>query len=185
MDIKKLNPWNWFSREEPAEGSHPVATSQNAVALHPTDALAQFHKEFDHSFAKLFRSFGMGPLVAWPGAVAAGDWRPSIDVVSNDKDYIVSVEVPGSNANDVRLEVTPDGALIVSGEKRQETNSNNGGIHRIERSYGAFQRVLSLPEDVDRDAIDARFQDGVLTITCPKTAMATAPDRKIDIRKAA
>jgi len=185
MDIKKLNPWNWFSREEPAGETLPVTTSHNAVALHPADALTRFHQELDQSFANLFRSFGKGPLAAWPGAAGANTWRPSVDVVSHDKDYVVSVEVPGADAKDVHLEVTPDGALIVSGEKRQETSSKDGGVHRIERSYGAFRRVLSLPDDVDRDAIDARFKDGVLTITCPKTAVATAPGRKIDIRRAA
>ena len=58
-------------------------------------------------------------------------------------------------------------------------------VRLTQRHAGAFRRVLSLPDDVDRDAIDARFKDGVLTITCPKTAVATVPGRKIDIRKAA
>jgi HSP20 family protein len=185
MDIKKLNPWNWFSREEAARDNLPVTTSQNAVAPYPADALTRFHQELDRSFANLFRSFGMGPLTAWPEVADAGTWRPSVDVVSRDKDYVVSVEVPGADARDVHLEVTPDGALIVSGEKRREIKSEDGGVHRIERSYGTFRRVLSLPDDVDRDAIDARFKDGVLTITCPKDAVATVPGRNIDIRKAA
>jgi HSP20 family protein len=184
MDIKKLNPWNWFSHEEPDCNTLPVTTSRTTVAPRPADALTRFHQELDQSFTNLFRSLGTSAFGPWPDQAGAV-WRPVVDVVSRDRDYVVSVEVPGADAKDVQLEVTPDGALIVSGEKRQEASSNDGGVHRIERSYGAFRRVLSLPDDVDRDAIDARFRDGVLTITCPKTAMATSPGRKIDIRKAA
>ena len=85
----------------------------------------------------------------------------------------------------MKLELTPDGALIVRGEKKQEKEQKDKNFYRSERSYGSFQRTLSLPEDASRDNIDASFKNGVLTITCPRKAVAQTPTKRIDIKRAA
>lgn len=64
--------------------------------------------------------------------------------------------------------------LMVRGEKRQEQEKKEGGFHRVERSYGSFQRALNLPDDANQDAIKASFKNGVLTITMDKRE-ASAP----------
>ncbi len=81
--------------------------------------------------------------------------------------------------------VTHDGQLIIRGEKKQEKEQKDKNFYRTERSYGSFQRTLSLPEDAAKDIIDASFKNGVLTITCPRRAVAQTPAKRIEIKKAA
>lgn len=186
MDIKKLNPWNWFGHEEP---TNLPAVRHDRQAASPGDALMQLQSEMDRAFAGLIRSFGLpGPSVWNSSLSGTGDpiLRPHVDVVSGDREYKITVEVPGVDERDVKLELSADGALVISGEKRRDHEEASGQFHRIERSYSAFRRILSLPDDVDRDQVDAQFKNGVLTITCPRIeAAAAGPVRQIDIRKVA
>jgi len=178
MDIKKLNPWNWFSRED----NQLPATAQ---MLNQSDALVQLHQDLDRTFNNMLRSFGFPPAAMWQEATPTSVLRPHVDVVSGDKEYVVTVEVPGVEEKDVKLELSPDGALVISGQKRQQLENTDRNVHRIERSYGAFRRVLSLPEDADRESLDACFKNGVLTITCPRRAALATPAKQIEIKKVA
>src|SRR5262249_44792242 len=78
-------------------------------------------------------------------------------------------------------DVSPDGMLTISGEKRQENTDNRKNAYCTECSYGAFERTLSLPDDVDRDNIDANFKNGVLTVTCPRLESSQSSHRQIPI----
>ncbi len=176
MDIKKLNPWNWLRHED---GSLPPPARD--LAPGPHDALLQLHQDFERSFLNLARSFGMG----WPQLDMAQPLWPRLDIMTKDNEYVIAVEVPGVDEKDVILEVLPDGRLTVRGEKRSETHAGTHANTRIERSYGAFRRVLALPEDADPDAVSACFRNGVLTITCPRKAQAQTPARQIEIQKVA
>ena len=73
---------------------------------------------------------------------------------------------------------TKDNTLTIRGEKRQEKEEKAKDYYRIERSYGSFQRVLSLPEDVDQDTIKATFKNGVLTVTMPRKAVTGGAEVK-------
>jgi HSP20 family protein len=123
--------------------------------------------------------------MAWPYAEAARPLWPSLDILTEDKEYIITVEVPGVDEKDVKLEVSADGTLTVSGEKHKEVHKGLFGNANLERSYGAFTRVLSLPDDADHDAVTAFFRNGVLTITCPRQVEAREPARRIEIQKVA
>jgi len=68
------------------------------------------------------------------------------------------------------------------GEKKQDVRSEEKGCYRLERAYGAFLRTVPLPEDIDVDGIDARFDKGVLTVRLPRTGTARSTARKIEIR---
>ena len=83
------------------------------------------------------------------------------------------MEVPGVEEKDIHITLDND-VLLVRGEKRQEQESKDGGFHRVERSYGSFQRALNLPTDANQDTIKAAFKNGVLTITMEKRE-ASAP----------
>ena len=176
MDVKKLNPWNWFRHEEQRL---PAVTNDRYANSY--DSLLQLHRDFERSFQNLARSFDM----AWPRTDIAQPVWPSLDIATKDKEYVITVEVPGVDEKDVKLEVTPDGTLTVSGEKHKETHKGILGTARVERSYGIFRRVLSLPDDADRDAVTAFFRNGVLTITCPRRVEAKEPARQIEIQKVA
>jgi HSP20 family protein len=110
--------------------------------------------------------------------------RPNIDVASTDKEYVITVEVPGVDEKDVKLELTGDGTLIIQGEKKHEKEQTDKNFHRVERSYGSFRRTLSLPEDASQENIQASFKNGVLTVTVPRKVVAQAPTKRIEIKKA-
>jgi HSP20 family protein len=102
-------------------------------------------------------------------------------VKENDKNYQVTAELPGMDENDI--EVTLDNnALTISGEKKQETEDKGQNYYRMERSYGSFQRSISLPPGIESDNIDANFNKGILTITLPKTTEAQQHTKRIPVK---
>jgi HSP20 family protein len=121
----------------------------------------------------------MGPH-AFP--VLAKEWlKPSLDLAATEKEYTISLELPGVESNEVRLEIIND-TLKISGEKRQEKEEKEKDFYRLERSYGSFQRILSLPEDADQDNVNAVFRNGVMTITIPRKSAPEAQARQIEIK---
>ena len=91
---------------------------------------------------------------------------PAIDVTENENEYAVTAELPGVRREDVNVEVQ-EGVLSIHGEKRCEEKGAKG--RWIERSYGSFHRSFSLPSDAATDRVEAKFKDGVLTITIPRS----------------
>jgi HSP20 family protein len=105
---------------------------------------------------------------------------PALEMTEKDKEYRLTAELPGLKEDDVEISVV-DGTLTLSGEKREETERSEGGALLSERRYGAFERRIALPADVDPDKVSAEFRSGVLTITLPKDAKAGDRTRKIAI----
>jgi HSP20 family protein len=177
MDIKKLNPWNWLSREEDQ--------ARNAATQHRVpqgySPLMQLHRDIDRMFDTVFPGIGWGRLLNVDDELL----RPRADVASTDKEYTITVEVPGVDEKDVKLEITHDGQLVVRGDKKQEKEQKGKNFHRVERSYGSFQRTFSLPEDANQENINASFKDGLLTVTLQRKAISQTPAKRIEIKKAA
>jgi len=185
MDVKKLVPWNWFKKEEEQE-SRPAAVRQGYPGSGFYGPLAQLHQEIDRLFDTVFRGFGAWPLAAEDPLtrLGAGVLKPTLDIGATDEEYTISVEVPGVDEKDIQLELVGD-TLTIRGEKRQEREERGRNFYRMERAYGTFQRILSLPEDADQDHIEASFNKGVLTITIPRRAQRREAGKTIEIRKAA
>lgn len=91
---------------------------------------------------------------------------PAIDVTESDKQYTVTVELPGVDRDDVSVEVQ-GGTLSIRGEKKREEKKEKG--RWIERSYGSFQRAFTLPSDAQADKVEASFKNGVLTLEIPRS----------------
>ena len=93
---------------------------------------------------------------------------PAMDVSENDDHLTITMELPGLTKEelDVTLE---NGVLSVSGEKKLERKTDEEHYHAVERRTGSFRRSVSLPSDIDADKADASFENGVLTITVPKS----------------
>jgi HSP20 family protein len=182
MDIQRLNPWNWFRHEE--DQSRNVPMQRGVPQIY--SPLAQLHSDIDRMFDGVFRGFGL-PSMTIDNMLEKENvlLRPKVDVASTDREYTITVEVPGVDEKDVKLELTPDGTLTISGEKKQEKEHKDKNFYRVERSYGSFHRTLSLPEDANADNVNAAFKNGVLTITCPRKAIAQTPAKRIEIKKAA
>jgi HSP20 family protein len=105
----------------------------------------------------------------------------AVDVNETDKAYTVTAELPGVAEKDIEVNVK-DGVLIIKGEKQEQKEEKSKNRYLSERSYGSFQRMFGLPKGTDESKVDASFQNGVLTVSIPKTA--EAPTRKIEVKAA-
>lgn len=181
MDIKRLNPWNWFSHEENQARNVPMQRGVPQVF----SPLSQLHQDIDRMFDGVFRGFGLPSLEVSRLDNQNALLRPNIDVASTDKEYTITVEVPGVEEKDVKLELANDGTLTIRGEKKHEKEQRDKNFYRVERTFGSFQRTLSLPEDTNKENVEASFKNGVLTVTLPRTAVAKTPAKRIEIKKAA
>jgi HSP20 family protein len=94
-------------------------------------------------------------------------WRPAIDIEESNGNLLVRAEIPGMTKEDIKVSVKED-MLKISGERKQENETKEKTFHRIERSYGKFERIIRLPSEVDADKIKASYKDGVLNVTLPK-----------------
>ena len=182
MDLKKLAPWNWVKKEEEQQATTlPVRRHGQLRAYSP---ISQFHQELDRMFENFFRGFGfpaMG-LGREDAPLAPAEWlKPTLDVAAGDKEYTITVELPGVEERDVQLELSED-TLIIRGEKKQEKEEKEKNYYRMERSYGSFQRVLSLPDDADQEGVSAAYKNGVLTITVPRKAGQKKEVRRIPVK---
>jgi HSP20 family protein len=107
---------------------------------------------------ELMRSAGNGNRVT--------GFTPLVDVHETEEEYLVKVDLPGVNADDVTVEVN-DNVLSISGSRAAD---ETGQAQLVERPYGSFVRTLTLPQGVDSDSIEAGYQDGVLELRIPKPA---------------
>lgn len=130
-----------------------------------------------HPFAS--RLFDVDP--GWRLRMPVGPAMPATDLVEHDKEFEITAELPGMEEKDIEINVTRD-MLTVKGEKREEKEEKKKDYYMSERSYGSFHRSFRLPDGVDRDKIDAKYEKGVLTITLPKTTEAQKQERKIPIK---
>jgi HSP20 family protein len=94
------------------------------------------------------------------------DYIPPVDVLRNKENIVVRVDLPGMSKDNIDITVV-NGRLFIRGEKKQEAKADEKNVHRLERFYGTFERVIDLPNLVDADKIKASFKDGVLEIQAP------------------
>lgn len=108
----------------------------------------------------------------------AGEWSPALDVAETEGAFLVRAELPGLDPDNVEITLTGD-TLTIKGEKKEEKEEKTKSFHRVERSYGSFQRSVQLPVSVKADAVAATFKNGVLTIELPKVEEAKTKSVKI------
>lgn len=114
------------------------------------------------------------------GLVSNGVWFPPVDVYETEDDIILKAELPGMEAKGVTIEVE-ENLITLKGERKFEKKLCDENCHRMERFYGRFQRVFSLPNSVDKNSIKANFKDGVLEIIVPKIYGAKPKAVKIKV----
>ncbi len=132
---------------------------------------------------RLFDQFFTDPFQLLSGRYyRPTEFYPRVDVSETDTEYKVSAELPGMEDKDVQISLEKS-ALILSGEKKSEAEEKDKNYHRIERSYGSFQRVIQFDRELNEDKASAVFKNGVLTITLPKAEEAIKKSRKIEIKK--
>ena len=110
-----------------------------------------------------------------------GMWTPAVDIYENNDSVVVKAELPGVERDQISVEVK-DGILTLRGERKFEKEVKEESYHRIERSYGNFQRSFSLPVSVEQDEVTARFKDGVLEVILPKKEQARPKQIQVDVK---
>jgi len=147
-----------------------------------SDPFASMRRQME----ELFQDFG-GPLRRGkPGP--SGLLTPRMDVSETDNELRITAELPGVQQKDISVTLT-GGVLTIAGEKRSEQEAKSGDKeptwHRVERTYGSFQRSMTVPYDIDPSKVDAKFKDGILTVSLPKPAEVRAQSKQIQIKSAA
>lgn len=190
MDLKKLNPWNWFKHEErEREGSTQVPVKREQINVTPSRQVvehypvARLHREVDRLFNEAFSAFGMPSLLdgGLTGVDTTAPYLPNVDVSGNEKGYEITLDVPGHNRDDLSLEVKGD-RLVIKGHKEEKTENSDKEFYRMERHVGSFQRTLSLPDDASVDDITAHLTDGVLRLQIPRVETPEQEVKRIAIQ---
>lgn len=139
-------------------------TRPDLWSLTPLEQMSSLRDEINRLFEAPFGDF-----------MRAGEFldsrAPALDLREDKDNLVATVELPGLKKEDIDVSVH-DGVLSLSGERRRESKTEEAGLHRCERSYGRFQRSLSLPKPVKVGDVKASYKDGILTVIMPKTEEA-------------
>jgi HSP20 family protein len=168
MSVRDLIPW----------GRSNGSQVPNLLRDDDRDPFLSLHREVNRLFDDAFRGFGSG-LPSFGNGSAFGAGWPSVEIFEADKEVKVTAEVPGLEEKDIEV-LLNDGVLTLKGEKRSESEDKDRQFS--ERYYGRFERRVQLGVEVDEDKVDARFRNGVLTVTLPKTEKAQSQVKRIAIK---
>jgi HSP20 family protein len=132
-----------------------------------SDPFLTLHREMNRLFDDVLRG---GPVSSGGQGGSQGGLllAPHMDVSETDKELRIQAELPGVSENDIEVSLHED-VLTIRAEKKQEHKEEREGVHFSERAFGTFQRSLRLPYQVNPDQVQARFENGVLSVTLPKT----------------
>ena len=145
----------------------------------PFQDLRSAQDEMAQMSPMLAQALGLHGQPQGSGRATTTAWAPALDISERKDAYLVTVELPGVEADD--LEITmEDGLLTIQGERHFAHDSSEQQFHRVERRYGAFRRSITLPAQVQAEQIEASFDNGVLQIVVPK--MEEATPKRIQIR---
>lgn len=138
-------------------------------------------RELD-SFQNRLNTLFSRPL--WRGngdeTLETAEWTPLVDVSEDEKEYLIKAELPEVKKEDVKVTVE-NGALHLSGERKLEKEEKTKKYHRVERSYGAFERSFLLPGGAKADQITADYKDGILKVHLPKGESAKPKAMEVKI----
>ena len=164
MALRDLTPWRNQSFREKLLEDNPIAA---------------MHNEMDRLLTNLFDED------RWPALTNGGRMVVRWDVAETDDAVKITADLPGLTEKEIDVTVA-DGVLTIKGDRKaeKETKDKKTHYHRVERSYGAFEWAMSLPNDVDESKIAASFKNGVLELTLPKKPEAKKKIKKIQVKSA-
>lgn len=154
------------------------------------DDMMQMQREFDRLFSPFFGPSRPQDAPALENKSQGGNdvvrsqYRfPLSDIWETDDAVMAEIEIPGVNKDDINVNVD-DGNLEISVEKTHEDKQDDKkkGSYRFERQYQGFYRCFALPENVDEDNVEARYEDGVLKVRVPKTKVEQKERKKIEVK---
>jgi HSP20 family protein len=140
----------------------------------PLTEMVDLRRDMDQIFGDFFGRT--------PSSMAATEaiWSPLVDIHETKDSYLLMVELPGVKQEDIQVSVEGD-TLTLKGERKRETEVKEDQYHRVERSYGRFERSIVLPSVVDAGRTKATYRDGVLEIQLPKKEEAKPKEIKVEV----
>jgi HSP20 family protein len=146
-------------------------TPYNFFNANPFELMKEITEEMD----KRFESFGL-----WRDEGKMFDWKPAIEVFKKDGNLFVRAELPGMTKEEIKVEVE-ENKLIIRGERKKEEKEEKKDYYRSEVSYGHFYRTVLLPEGTKVEAIEAKFNNGVLEVTVPVPEVVKEEPKKKEV----
>ena len=162
MAITDLVPWKKTSNDLAVRGQG-------------LDPFARVRHNMDEMFSDVLRSW-IGPV----NLNGNGSFLPQVDIKDTAKEIRVTAELPGLEQKDIEVSIV-DGSLRLKGEKQEEHEEEKSDLYCSERRYGAFERVIPLPVEVEADQIKASYRNGVLKVVLPKSKDAQSSRRVISV----
>jgi HSP20 family protein len=150
---------------------------RDVTAWHPVSDLSQEFVTMQREIDRMFDRF-RGGILDDSGATA---FMPVVDIIETANAFDIKIELPGVNKEDVKITIQ-NGVLTVRGEKKQESQKKGENYHRVERSYGTFQRSFTLPTSVKSEKIEASYDNGILNISLPKEEEAKPKEIEVKLK---
>lgn len=141
----------------------------------PRRSISPVFDEMDRMLGRIWRD-------GFSGGDDSKNWYPPVDIVEHKDAIVVKAEVPGLEKDNFKVAVE-DGVLTISGEKKveHEEKDSENNYHRMERTYGCFNRSFSLPSGVDAKNVRAKYRNGVLEVTLPKSDESKPREIEVDL----
>lgn len=135
-------------------------------------------RELENFNNRIQRFFGEYPMnFDW-----SQSFNPRVDISEDEKNIFINAEIPGVKKDDLKISLQ-DNILTISGEKKSETEERKDkNFYRSERIFGSFTRSFTLPEEINPDKVDAKFEDGILKVKIEKAEAKEVKERFIDIK---
>jgi len=127
----------------------------------PLDELHRMRQQLDQMFEE----------TRWPYQRAGAGVFPLVNLTEDKENYYVRAELPGVKADELDIQVTANNVAI-SGERKIAVEGEGTRYHRREREAGTFSRMIGLPGDVNSEKVEAKLENGILTVTVPKAEAA-------------
>jgi len=132
------------------------------IRWNPMRDMFSLRHQMNHLFDDVFR-----PIVRDNRQSLMWNWHPTVDIYDNDKNFVITAELPGIDKKDIAIDVK-DGVLTLKGIRSSDNEVKEEKYYRRERTFGKFERTFRLPLDIDPEKISANYKDGVLKIDIPK-----------------
>jgi HSP20 family protein len=182
-ELSKWNPFKFLRRSSDERRAEPMPAGLAAAGNAPAGWSEPLPFAIDpyRMMQELARDpNGLGPLDRWFGDFSPNAFQPRLDVVDDGDALRVTAELPGMERKDVEV-LLDDDSIVLRGEKKVESKTEEKGCYRVERAFGSFQRLIPLPEGIDVARAEAKFDKGVLTLRLPKNPGDKSDARRLEI----
>ena len=166
-----LAKWNPLGLSEPLK---PWALER------PWNAFQEMEREMASMINQMDRMAGRWPAESKGEGITLAEWTPSVDIIEDEKEYLVKAELPEVKKEEIKVQVR-DHTLSITGERKAEKQEKGKKYHRIERTYGSFERSFVLPDEADSGKITSEFQDGVLKVHLPKVPVPEVKTTEVKV----